>query len=222
MKQETATKNKDGRVVQFPVKYDQKHPGRLILLPVLSGVICAILFGFILNLFIEKPTKPLLAEPSEETSPFTIEPMTFWVQQAGAFSTKEAADSFISTLPAGTPHVLVSQDEMNQLWIGAAASEAAAKEQGSSSPVDVYVKSVSTEPVEITLSEKDQQWFKALLTSIETKLQESGSDFNLPEVEPENDSLKGFYQEIIESDKDTAFLESLVLLMQIKNNSPST
>ncbi|MDZ5712361.1 SPOR domain-containing protein [Jeotgalibacillus haloalkalitolerans] len=218
MKQEPASKNKDGTIIQFPSFENRKQSKGLILFPIFSGILCAVIFGFILNLLLEKPEQQsLLAEPPEETSLFEVPAFNFWVLQAGAFSTETAANDFISTMNAETPYVLVKQDNMHLLWIGAAGTEEKAKVLSPDHTGDVYIKQVGVEPFQLNVSESDHEWLSATISAINKKLASPGEEFTLMSGEQlENSELQNIHQSISKGSSDTAFLRSLSAILQLE------
>ncbi|MFB1080532.1 SPOR domain-containing protein [Jeotgalibacillus sp. JSM ZJ347] len=220
MKQEPASKNKDGTIIQFPSFENRKQTKGLMLFPIVSGILCAAIFGLILNLLLEKPEQqPLLAEPPEETSLFEVPAFTFWVLQAGAFSTEAGADDFISTLSSETPYVLVKQDDMHLLWIGAAGTEEKAKALAAAHTGDVYLKQIGVEAFQLDLSEKEWEWLSAIIGAIHQKLTSPGSAFTATSGELENNDLETLQKVIKNSSGETAFLQSLGAILQLEKNS---
>ncbi|TFE01024.1 hypothetical protein [Jeotgalibacillus salarius] len=218
MKQEPASKNKDGTIIHFPASQDKRKTKGLILFPIFSGILCAVIFGLILNLFLEKPDQqPLLAEPVEETTLFEVPPISFWVLQAGAFSTEEAAGDFISTLPADTSHVLVKQDDMQLLWIGAAGTEEKAKALSAGHAGDVYVKKVMIDAFQLNVSEKDHEWLSATIGAMNQKLSSPSTSFTaIPVDQLEHSDLQNLHRSIENGNSETAFLQSLSAILQIE------
>ncbi|WP_404404123.1 SPOR domain-containing protein [Jeotgalibacillus malaysiensis] len=218
MKQEPASKNKDGTIIQFPSFENRKKTKGLILFPVLSGILCAAVFGLILNILLETPDQqPLLAEPPEETSLFESEAFSFWVLQAGAFSSEEAAKSFISGMTAEVPHVLIKQDDMVLLWIGAAGTEDMAKSLAARQSGDVYVKQVSVNSFQLDVTEPDKEWLTATMSAINQKLAAPDTKFmHAPGDKLENNSLQNFHQSIKSDESETAFLQSLSAILQLE------
>lgn len=218
MKQEPASKNKDGTIIHFPSFDNRKKTKGLILFPVLSGILCAAVFGLILNILLEKPDQqPLLAEPPEETSLFQSEAFSFWVLQAGAFSSEEAAKDFISGMTPEAPHVLTKQGDMVLLWVGAAATEDVAKALAARQSGDVYVKQISVNSFQLDITEPDKEWLTAMMNAINQKLAAPDTTFrHAPGDKLENSTLQNLYQSIKSDESETAFLQSLSAILQLE------